>query len=127
LSRNRRDATVLIAVFGGQAVAAGAEVDSVPRVVVKQKDGGDWENIQTHRPYVGGPYRGLGMAEMAAAILTNRPHRASGERANHVLDIMEGLVHSSQEDRPIDMTTPYEKPEIFADGLEEGEIDHLSA
>ncbi|MFT5377427.1 MAG: putative dehydrogenase [Candidatus Latescibacterota bacterium] len=93
----------------------------------KEKDGGDWENIQTHRPYVGGSYRGLGMAEMAAAILTNKPHRASGERANHVLDIMEGLVRSSQEDRPIDMTTPYEKPEIFADGLEEGQIDHLSA
>lgn len=86
-----------------------------------------WENVETHRPYVGSSYRGLGMAEMAAAILTVRPHRASGERANHVLDIMEGLVRSAREDTPIAMTTPYEKPELFADPLQEGEIDHLSA
>lgn len=86
-----------------------------------------WEHIETHWPYVGGSYRGLGLAEMAAAILTDSPHRASGARANHVLDIMEGLVRSAREDRPVEMTTPYEKPELFADSLAEGQIDHLVA
>ncbi len=95
-------------------------------VYTKTEKGGSWATIQTQRPYVGGSYRGLGMAEMAAAILTDKPHRASGERANHVLDIMEGLVRSAREDKPIQMSTPYEKPEIFADDLQEGEIDHLS-
>jgi len=54
------------------------------------------------------------------------PHRTSSERTSHVLDIMEGFVRSSQEDRPIKMTMPYENPEIFADDLAEGQIDHLS-
>ena len=91
----------------------------------KTDDGGDWQNIETHRPYVGGSYRGLGMAEMAAAILTDKPHRASGDRANHVLDIMESLVRSAREDKPIAMTTPYERPELFAENAQEGQIDHL--
>ena len=62
---------------------------------------------------------------MAAAIIADRPHRASGERANHVLDIMEGLVRSAREDKPIEMTTPYDRPELFAENVQEGEIDHL--
>jgi predicted dehydrogenase len=95
-------------------------------VFTKEEKGGNWESIETHRPYVGGSYRGLGMAEMAAAILTDQPHRASGERANHVLDIMEGLVRSSRQDKPIEMTTPYTRPALFADDLNEGEIDHLA-
>ena len=91
----------------------------------KEGGGGDWQNIETGRPYVGGSYRGLGMADMAAAIIADRPHRASGERANHVLDIMEGLVRSAREDKPIEMTTSYDRPELFAENVQEGEIDHL--
>ena len=91
----------------------------------KEGGGGDWQNIETGRPYVGGSYRGLGMADMAAAIIADRPHRASGERANHVLDIMEGLVRAAREDKPIEMTTPYDRPELFAENVQEGEIDHL--
>jgi predicted dehydrogenase len=40
--------------------------------------------------------RGLGVADMADALRTNRPHRASGELAFHVLDVMCGIVESSE-------------------------------
>ena len=93
---------------------------------VHDQDDADWELVETHRPYVGDTFRGLGVADMAAAILTGRPHRASGERANHVLEIMEGVARSAAEDRSIAMTTPYDKPELFADGLREGELDHFT-
>jgi predicted dehydrogenase len=39
--------------------------------------------------------RGLGITEMAEAIEENRPHRASGELAFHVLDIMHGIHDAS--------------------------------
>ena len=90
-------------------------------------EGGAWQAITTERPYVGGAWRGLGVADMAAAILARRPHRASGERANHVLEIMESLVHSAATDAPVPITTPYTKPEPFADRLAAGELDHSPA
>ena len=72
---------------------------------------------------MGGPWRGLGVADMAAALLSGRPHRASGERANHVLEIMAGLVLSAATDAPVPITTSYTKPEPFA----AGELDHSPA
>ena len=86
-------------------------------------EGGDWQAMATERPYVGGSWRGLGVADMAAAILRGRPHRASGERANHVLEIMAGLVRSAAADRPVTIDTPYEKPELLPAGLRTGELD----
>ncbi len=47
-------------------------------------------------PNYGQNSRGLGVADMADALRTNRPHRASGELAFHVLDVMCGLVESSE-------------------------------
>ena len=88
-------------------------------------DGGAWQAATSERPYTGGSWRGLGVADMAAAILAGRPHRASGARANHVLEIMAGLVRSAAIDAPVAITTPYTKPEPFADDLAEGELDHL--
>lgn len=40
--------------------------------------------------------RGIGVADMAAAIARDRPHRASGDLAYHVLDVMEGFVDASR-------------------------------
>ncbi|MBT4526588.1 MAG: Gfo/Idh/MocA family oxidoreductase [Deltaproteobacteria bacterium] len=40
--------------------------------------------------------RGLGLADMAYAIKNQRPHRANGEMAHHVLETMLGLLESSQ-------------------------------
>jgi predicted dehydrogenase len=39
--------------------------------------------------------RGLGVADMAQAITTGQPHRASGEMAYHVLDVMHGFHDAS--------------------------------
>jgi predicted dehydrogenase len=39
--------------------------------------------------------RGLGITEMSEAIEGNRPHRANGELAFHVLDIMQGIHDAS--------------------------------
>jgi predicted dehydrogenase len=90
-------------------------------------DGGSWQAITTDRPYVGGPWRGLGVADMAASLLSGRPHRASGERANHVLEIMESLVRSADTGAPVTLATPYTKPTPIPDGLAEGELDQLPA
>ena len=51
----------------------------------------DWREVPTRHAYADGNYRILGVADMALAIRTNRPHRASGALAFHVLEVWEVL------------------------------------
>jgi predicted dehydrogenase len=59
------------------------------RVRVTGRD--DWESIPAAGATAG---RGLGVLDMARAIRTGTAHRASGELALHVLDIMEAVARS---------------------------------
>jgi predicted dehydrogenase len=63
-------------------------------VLLKRGTADAWSEI----PLVGGwpeNSRGLGVADMASAIAENRPHRASGELASHVLELMHGFHDAS--------------------------------
>ncbi len=55
--------------------------------------------------------RGVGAADMAGAILAQRPHRASGELAGHVLEVMLGLLRSSDEGKHLDIVSRITRPE----------------
>lgn len=55
-------------------------------------------------------WRGLGVADMARAIRDARPHRANGDIANHVLDIMYAVHDASREGRHIELTSTCERP-----------------
>jgi predicted dehydrogenase len=69
-----------------------------------------WREVPTEAGYrdVG---RGIGLADMACAIHTGRPHRASGELAFHVLEIMEAVIRSGHEHRVIELASTVERPE----------------
>ena len=62
--------------------------------------------MPTEHAYADGNYRIIGVADMAHAIRSDRPHRASGELAFHVLEVMEAFQRSSDERRHIDIETP---------------------
>ena len=68
--------------------------------------GEDWREIPTRHAYADGNYRILGLADMAQAIRTGRPHRASGELAFHVLEVMEAFQTSSDAGRAIAIEPP---------------------
>ncbi|MEK8129255.1 Gfo/Idh/MocA family oxidoreductase [Paenibacillus filicis] len=55
--------------------------------------------------------RGIGVADMAAAILEGRPHRASGALAYHVLDAMHGFHDASAEGRHVELQSECTVPE----------------
>lgn len=56
--------------------------------------GGAWDELpQGDDPPIG---RGYGVVEMALALRRRRPHRASAERALHVLEALEGLLASAE-------------------------------
>ena len=67
--------------------------------------------------------RGLGAADLARALRTGRPHRASGELAYHILEVMEGIHVASRENRHVEITSRFPMPAPLPTGLADGEID----
>jgi predicted dehydrogenase len=61
--------------------------------------------------------RSLGLADMAHAILSGRPHRANGEMAYHVLDIMHTILEASQEGKELAVNSSCAQPAPLPDGL----------
>ena len=55
-------------------------------------------------------YRGLGLAEMARAIIDGRQHRANGEVALHALATMESVLRAAAERRPCRVAVGCERP-----------------
>jgi len=51
------------------------------------KDSGDWHELNN--------LRGIGITDMAEAIVEGRPHLASAELTSHVLDVMHGILDTS--------------------------------
>ena len=87
------------------------------------KKGGEWQNIETDQPYAGeGNYRSIGLADMAHGIVGNRPHRANGDLALHVLEVMEAFETSSQSGKVVTITTPVERPAPLSQSLVNGRL-----
>ena len=74
----------------------------------------------THSSNIG---RGAGVADMAYAIRSGRPHRASGDLAFHVLDIMCALEESAAQGRHVEIQSTVGRPLPLPAGLPDGELD----
>jgi predicted dehydrogenase len=67
--------------------------------------------------------RGLGVADMAAAIRASRAHRASGELAFHVLDAMLAFEAASRSGRHIELESTCRQPAPLPLGLRHGAVE----
>ena len=82
----------------------------------------DWHDVPlTHAHDEIG--RGLGIADMAAAIRSGRPHRANGELAAHVLDVMLAFHEAADTSRTVELATACERPAAIPPGLPHGVLD----
>ncbi len=82
----------------------------------------DWEEIPlTHSDTV---QRGIGVADLALAVKSDRAHLASGNLGLHVLDIMQAFDESSTSGVHIDLTSTVERPAALPVGLQEGQFDN---
>ncbi len=66
--------------------------------------------------------RSVGVADMVTAARTGRPHRASGDLAYHVLDVMHAVHEASARGAHVELTSTCEPPEPLPAGLAEGEV-----
>jgi predicted dehydrogenase len=78
-------------------------------VRVKSAQDEEWREV----PLINGrteESRGLGVSDMVAAIRENRPHRANGEMAFHVLDLMQSFEEASTSGQHIEIQSRCERP-----------------
>jgi predicted dehydrogenase len=79
-------------------------------VRVWTSDTREWRDVEIAHGYTQNS-RGLGVSDMAEAITIGRPHRASGELAYHVLDLMHSIHDASSQEAHIAMQSSCERPE----------------
>jgi predicted dehydrogenase len=90
-------------------------------VLVRRMDSKEWTEMPlSHNASVG---RGIGVADMATAIQSGRAHRASGELAYHVLDLMYAFQDASQQEQHVQMQSTVERPAAIPTGLLAGTLD----
>jgi predicted dehydrogenase len=81
----------------------------------------EWQEVApTHTTGLG---RAAGLADLAKAIRTDRPHRASGELAFNVLDAMIGFLDSGVDGRTVAIEGRYDRPAALPVNLPLGEMD----
>jgi predicted dehydrogenase len=90
-------------------------------VRIRRAGAAEWSEIPlTHSPDVG---RGIGVADMAYALTYGRPHRASGELAYHVLDVMHAFEDASRSGCHVTIASACARPAPLPLGLEPGKLD----
>jgi predicted dehydrogenase len=78
-------------------------------VALRRASERDWHEVALTHGYAQNS-RGLGVADMAAAIRDGRPHRASGQLAYHVLDIMHAIHDAANGGRHVTLTSGCPQP-----------------
>jgi predicted dehydrogenase len=91
-------------------------------VMVAKPRAESWDDVPVKLPYADANYRSLGVADMAYAILNDRPHRANGELALHVLEVMEAFETASKTGAPVKIRTRAERPAPISDSIRRGKI-----
>lgn len=60
-------------------------------------------------------YRGIGVAELASAVLNGTTLRSSGELASHVLIVMESILIAASEKRKVTIETSLQRPDAMSE------------
>lgn len=90
--------------------------------VMLKKPGEEWAEVE-HTHIYDENSRGLGLADMAMAIRNGRSHRANGELAYHVLDLMHAFHDSAEQGTHVEVESSCERPLPFPTDLNHGQLD----
>ena len=112
----------LIEIYGSEGTLAVPDPNGPGGPVALGRARGEWESVPLTHGYTA-TSRGIGVADMAHALRSGRPHRASGELALHVLDIMQATHEAAANERQVELATTCERPAPLPLGLLHGELD----
>ena len=103
-----------IEIYGTAGSLKVPDPDTFGGPVYLQKQGEkSWTEVPLSHGFIENS-RGIGLADMANSLLTKRPHRANGDMAFHVLEIMHGFHLSSSNQVHYQMKSTCAKPEPLA-------------
>lgn len=91
-------------------------------VRIRRAGSHEWSDVPHTHIYAENA-RGLGVADMAYALRSGRPHRASGEMAYHVLDVMHAFHDASYTGSHVQIQSTCERPAPLPMGLRPGQLD----
>jgi predicted dehydrogenase len=113
----------LIEIYGSEGTLSVPDPNTFGGPVRLRRPGArEWSEVASEHGYARNS-RGIGVADMAYALRSGRPHRASGELAFHVLDIMHAFHDASREGRHIDLESTYERPVPLPPSVAEWTLD----
>ncbi len=92
------------------------------QLYLRKPDGQELLPVESRFGYTGN-CRGVGVADMAVAIRSGRPHRASGEMGYHVVDIINAIHESSDQGRHVALESTCARPAPLPPGLPDWTID----
>jgi predicted dehydrogenase len=81
-----------------------------------------WREVPLTHGYASNS-RSVGVADMAYALRSGRPHRANGDLTFHVLDIMHAIHEAAAEGRHIELASGCPRPAALPTGLVDGQLD----
>ena len=84
--------------------------------------GREWEEQALTHPNIENS-RSIGLADMCTGIRTGRAHRASGELAFHVLEVMDAFGRSSRSGEHIELNSRPDRPAAIPVGLSDSHLD----
>jgi predicted dehydrogenase len=91
-------------------------------VRVRRAGSSEWQEIPIPFHYTANS-RGIGVADMAHALRSGRPHRASGDLAYHVLEIMEAIHVASDQGTHQQLSSSLTRPAALPLDLLPGVLD----
>ncbi|RPJ52458.1 MAG: gfo/Idh/MocA family oxidoreductase [Chloroflexi bacterium] len=91
-------------------------------VRVRRAGASEWSEIPLTHGYAKNS-RSVGVADMAYGLRSGRPHRASGEMTNHVLEIMHAIHDASRTGCHVNLTSTCQRPAALPVGLADGQLD----
>ncbi|MBA8793493.1 putative dehydrogenase [Friedmanniella endophytica] len=81
-------------------------------IKVRKAGSDDWETVADTKELSS---RGTGALDMARAIREDRPHRATGALALHVLDTMQSIAESAERGAPVEVKSTTDRPAAIPD------------
>ena len=71
--------------------------------------GDPYEPVEVVNPFHGIDW-GRALGDLSEAIVTGRPHRATGAQAAHVVEILDAITLSVEEGRAVEITSSFVRP-----------------
>lgn len=91
-------------------------------VYIKRQGASQWSEVPLTHGYTENS-RGIGVADMAYALLSGRSHRANGEMAYHVLDIMHAFHDASRDGKHCELKSTCTRPAPLPMDIAVGALD----